>query len=447
MPPGDRARTVLVRDADDSVMTRRLLDIVDDIDRGVIVVRPIPGESDRETFALSVLYALGKHVDQKAAFSLRGLCWWFAETWLAGHRITTAVVDRAHTLSRGLLEDLIAMARRAGTDVWLLDASPRSTAAMTRLADEVLDMPEYLSKLAALEPKSATRGHEPDRLQILDIHLPDTGFLSFRADCARQLSADVFTQVDAAWRETFDAMFGWKERGYRVLREAHPGVDDIGLPHLASKLSVDLADLIFSAHNQSTALLRIRATQAALFHDGLVLHHEPAAATVMARELHYPVNGTALQLLSRAVSPSLAFWALDYMINPIMSVPLRYRPAEMFPGTDPEGLFLTTQYGQISVPPGARPILRAHLYDWTRRPDDFPQNSGREARRRDYERGEKIHLLAPFPQRSRAGVDIRRHRSYLPALGSEWMRQRGLTLSRIEDLAPRRPMTAGTADA
>lgn len=94
MPPGDRARTVLVRDADDSVMTRRLLDIVDDIDRGVIVVRPIPGESDRETFALSVLYALGKHVDQKAAFSLRGLCWWFAETWLAGHRITTAVVDR-----------------------------------------------------------------------------------------------------------------------------------------------------------------------------------------------------------------------------------------------------------------------------------------------------------------------------------------------------------------
>lgn len=112
---------------------------------------------------------------------------------------------------------------------------------MTRLADEVLDMPEYLSKLAALEPKSATRGHEPTGCRSLTSTC-DTGFLSFRADCARQLSADVFTQVDAAWRETFDAMFGWKERGYRVLREAHPGVDDIGLPHLASKLSVDLAD-------------------------------------------------------------------------------------------------------------------------------------------------------------------------------------------------------------
>src|SRR5690349_1292852 len=124
MPADRELWTVVVRDPRDTKATRGVLARIDDLERGVLVVRPVPGTRSPTTLAMAVLTALGKRVDQQTR--IRGSGWWsLARAWTVGHQVNSLVIDRAHTLTRPLVQMLIELATAAdAVGIWFIDASP-----------------------------------------------------------------------------------------------------------------------------------------------------------------------------------------------------------------------------------------------------------------------------------------------------------------------------------
>ncbi|MGC4832207.1 hypothetical protein [Micromonospora arida] len=419
----------------------KLLTRINDLDRGVLVVHPTPGTTGRTDLALAVLAALGKHLDPRLAHHRRD--WWhLAQAWAVGHHIEHVVVDRAHTLSADLIHDLVSLAHaaRAGT-VWFVDATTPGTApALAGLDAATVAFPHHLHALADLVPRRPP--HRPDGFgHIAALTMPHAGFLTFRYACQRQLPADQVHHVDAAWRATFDAVQAWLLRLPPLDRSVRPAAAQVraALPAIGETLSVRLAALLYTAANQATAMLRLRATEAALFRHGLWLRHQPRRATGQQHLLRCPLTPIVAATIHRTVSTNAAAAAVLHLVYPLDSighvhtaVPHAWRVNNL----DIDGSQLLTHHGAIPVPYPAQPALRAHLNFLTvtgRNTADAPLI---DQRRQDQTRLAQ-QVLAPLKltptTAPRQGF---RDSVYLYGYATAWMADRGLSLHALTDLDP-----------
>ncbi|GAB1639604.1 hypothetical protein [Krasilnikovia sp. MM14-A1259] len=282
-----------VDNGDDPPDTARYLRIVDSYRRSPgarddyqpVVVRPTPGGGDRTATGFDLLAALGKlpHVMQHEQFRLRQPdVWDSAVAWLIGSGITDLVIDRAHQLPRGRLLDLAAAATRAAATPWMIWSGPDDEA-------------------AALEVKNLTAaGYHVARMSVTTMHsrmpdphpatklaaapapasptLPTADFTTFRAACRRHLGRDAFTRVDAEYRGAVERTDQWMAH----LRHLHPGDDLLILPPALTDVAAPLVGWLRDVQigptpDAGTALITLRATQAALFGHAILLRWTPDA--------------------------------------------------------------------------------------------------------------------------------------------------------------------------
>ena len=439
MPPDAAGpRTVIVRDPDDTPDTAKLLGKIDNLDRGVLVVHPTPGITTLSELALAVLAALGKQLDARP--KERSRRWWpLARAWTAGHQIEHVVVDRAHTLPAELIHQLIALAHATQATTWFIDAHMPDTApALTALdGAEMASLPQ----LSGLADVSRSRpSHQPATTrQIPPLSMPRAGFLTFRYACERQLPARHVSDVDAAWRATFDTTESWILRTAPYYRSIRPSTTQLRdtLPTLGRTLSVRLAALLYTAANPSTALLRLRATEAALFRYGLLLRHQPQRTGGHDHLLQCPLTPIAAATINRTVSTNAAAAAVLHLVYPRSSADHSHF-GDLQPwrvdNVHPDGSRLLTEYGSIPIPAAGQPLLRAHLHAL--------RADGRAAghaplidQQRNGQAALAQQVLAtlkptPPPRPARSAHSG----TYLYGYATAWMADRGLSLHALTEL-------------
>jgi hypothetical protein len=204
MPADHHARLLIVHDPDDEPSTQRLLAEIHDPGRGILVVRPTPGTTNHNNFALAVLAGLGKQIHPAP----RGVgdLWTLARAWTIGHQPDHLIVDRAHTLPQHLRADLLQLASDAAAVTLRLVVAGSADPALPGPMPDIVEKPSFLHnlKLHQREPPPLPTG-----LRVPNITLPADGFLTFRAACRWVLDRDDATVVDKVWSDTLFAVSGW----------------------------------------------------------------------------------------------------------------------------------------------------------------------------------------------------------------------------------------------
>lgn len=432
MPADRRPSIVVVRDPHDTPATRTLLERIDQLDRGVLVVRPVPGTSSPAVLALAILAALGKQVDPPP----RGLTrhWWaLACAWAVGHQVDYLVIDRAHTLPTRLITQLIELATDiTAIGVWFIDPSPGAPA-LADLDGVTVQPPHQLLNLTLNQPDRPAQPRTGPHIAPLD--LPPAGFLTFRYACQRLLPAADRARVDDAWLRFFDDTRGWLRSTKLLDDTVRPDPRRLiaaTLP-LSAMLSVRLAVLFYTARHHADAMLRLRATQAALFREGILLHHEPRNPELPDPGLGSRLTPDVAAAISHTVSTAAATAAVLHLINPLTGlgypVPRPPRLADLAA----DGSQLLTAHGPVPVPVCAQPVLRAHrhLLDPTgAAAPDTALFAGERATSREL----AAQGLRPLKLTSDPGPRYRRSRAYLRGYATDWMRHRGLELCALAEI-------------
>ena len=227
-----------------------------DLDRGVAICQPHPGAISPELLAGDLLIALGKLPGALPAGHLSRRGWELAALWLAAEQVRHLIVLRADRLPAGCWSELAAA---AGVRVWLLTAkmTPGQRAALEACATAgpAAHRPWHTA-LAELPAADGSRtggyGFPP---------APDAEFPLFRATAARLLDPAAFAQVDTVYRDIYA-----RARGHNAaLRHASGG----------DCARAVLQQLTIDAASADEVLTRLRAAQAGLFADGLLLDLRP----------------------------------------------------------------------------------------------------------------------------------------------------------------------------
>jgi hypothetical protein len=232
--------------------------------------------------------------------------------------------------------------------------------------------------------------------------------------------------IDTTWREAFYRAHIWMTR-------ARPG------PPLDTLLTPWLAAAFSRCGSAGEARVVLRATQAALLHQGYLLHHQPAPrdhdglgpflTPALAREFNRTLStsqaaaATLHQLLPFDIGPQGPGWHPDLLTVP--DVPTDARTLEIDGNT-------------LHVPDYAAVAVRAHLiYRYLELGATVPPkvpffDPGKLARERF--RHQAIAALAT--------AGITRIEQTLPTgpVGTSWMRQRHLSLHPLRDITTNVPM-------
>jgi hypothetical protein len=120
----------VVLNPDDHVQaTRRLIAIEG---KGRVVVRHSPGGRVSD-LALDVLVAAGHSPDTLFAERTTAAAAWRAVAgWMFADRVEEIVVDRAHLLPPGAIDELVGLAGRTGAWLWLMWSEKRSSTTARR---------------------------------------------------------------------------------------------------------------------------------------------------------------------------------------------------------------------------------------------------------------------------------------------------------------------------
>ena len=261
-PPQARPGTVTVlADPGDSPQAAAELAGRHDLDHGVAVCQPQPGATSPSVLAGDLLVALGKLPGALAAEHLSRRGWELAALWLRAEAVQDLVVLHADRLPPGRWSDLATLAAASGTRVWLATRAAGMTAgqraALTACADA--GPPAHRPWRAALADLPAAG---PRTGECWFPAVPDAEFPLFRAAAARLLDPAAFTRADAVYRDTCA-----RARGHAaVLRQASGG----------DCAAAVLQQLTIDAASADEVLTRLRAAQAGLFADGLLLDLRPA---------------------------------------------------------------------------------------------------------------------------------------------------------------------------
>jgi|GEM_PF-5466024 len=130
-------RTVLNPDIAPQTLARLLRR--HDPDRGVVVCHPVPPGPRVGQLALDVLHALGKHPTAPDWTSGRETAEHYTRIWLQAEQISDLLLVRADLFAPGPLDELVSLAREAGTRTWLIfddAARQRATAELLKACPE-----------------------------------------------------------------------------------------------------------------------------------------------------------------------------------------------------------------------------------------------------------------------------------------------------------------------
>lgn len=444
-----------------------------------VVVRPTPG-GDLVAVGFDLLTALGKGLPQmtERPQRLRGYeVWDAARAWLRGARITDLIIDRAHQLPVDVLLDLLAAAQHAAAAPWLIWSGTDDVAA-ARTAETLTAVGYHVATL----PPATMQTVLPDPVRVLAATeapapawpvLPAADFTTFRAACRRHLGRDAFARVDAVYRAARDRT----DEHLAVLHQRHHG----DLPLLPPALADIAADLyswlrdvqLGPASDPATALITLRATQAALFGHAILLRWSPDTlgpdpAGRLPGNLTRQVTA-ALNAGAHTSTAAAAALALHLNQGPAYLTCLRVgdvaddgsRLAGPPTGPDhhhglahpvlnadsPSGIAERACAGTILIPAHARAIIAAHLA--YRRgqgaSDDDPYFAHRRTPghdptaqlRHELQRAsQQLHLNPPWlhPDPCKYGADIG-----LTARTHGWLIERRLTLAQLDRYAAHRP--------
>ncbi|MFE2864916.1 hypothetical protein [Embleya sp. NPDC059259] len=272
-PPYVHAIAVL--NPGDHVQATRRLIAVEGQNR--VVVRPSPGGRVGD-LALDVLAASGHSpdalLDERASVAA---AWRSAAAWMLVDRVEELVVDRAHLLPTGATIALAELAARVGARLWLMWSTPdHPQPLLDELADigcdvEAITLPDFYQRLPlpARHTRWTSWSHpsphvwpDDERGRVL---LPAHDFPLFLDVCRATLRAADFVGVRAEYDHEFHDTTRWFD-SHRALDPAD----------LAATLAFRLRDhRIAPAPSPEHALIRLRATQAALFLKGWLLRWQP----------------------------------------------------------------------------------------------------------------------------------------------------------------------------
>jgi hypothetical protein len=260
-PPGalaaaGPARVTVLSDPGDSPQAIAELTGRHDLDHGIAVCQPQPGATSPELLAGDLLIALGKLPGALAAEHLSRRGWELAALWLAAEQVRHLIVLRADRLPAGCWSELAAA---SGVRVWLLTAKmrPGQRAALEACATAgpAAHRPWHTA-LAELPAADGSRTGGYGFPPVLDAEFP-----LFRATAARLLNPAAFAQVDTVYRDTYA-----RARGHNTALRHASGGDCAGA--VLQQLTIDAA-------SADEVLTRLRAAQAGLFADGLLLDLRP----------------------------------------------------------------------------------------------------------------------------------------------------------------------------
>ena len=352
----------MIRDPGDRPSTREHLHALNDPGAGILVIRPLPYPDSPLNFTFSVLEALGKTLPSTASATLPSRPWELAVSWAAGYQLRHLVADRAHTLRpqlAGQLRDLAGPPGPGQPRLWLIDA------AATRGRRSVVDSfvpprcqvtiadPGCLRTIAPFaRPAPAPAG------PLIPDDLPADNFMTFRAACARHQDPAAMARLDQLWSRTFHDARQWVSQA----RYARAGDPFCQAPtKLALSLSLKLAARTYAAATGGEALTVLRATQAGLLREGLLLHHQPWPGDP---GLGHRLTPTVTATVNRAITTAGAAAATLYLLFPYdrRNAEPHWHPDELTLGDIGSYSATVTIAGtRLPVPRHARPALLAHL--------------------------------------------------------------------------------------
>ncbi|MGA4686479.1 hypothetical protein [Micromonospora sp. AB353] len=411
----------IVRDPEDGIATRTVLRFIDQLDAGVLVVRPQPFVQNPGQLAIAILEALGKHNTAKLPTNqhTRRL----AAAWIIGHRPRHIVVDRAHTLGQPAVEELVATSRASQARLWLLDASPTG-ALQARLAPLHVSSASVDTLASLPQPPPPPTQAEPR----LPEELPEAGFLTFLAVCARRLPPDDFAAVRAVYKRSFSEVLSYgfpRDRRVRPLYE---------VDNFAEILTLKLASLFYSSDSEATRLVQLRAVQAALLRSGLLLDHKIGMAQLgCAVGLGCRLTPAAADALRAQTATARAAAVLLNVLMPPFNRPgLSWTIASV----SDDASALRTGVASIPVPTHGQPILRAHIA-W-RRMTGANDHDPLIVRTSSKAEDEIAALERRLPMSSTRYGPYLNSQSTFSGYATRWMRQRLLTVEHVTAFTPSR---------
>jgi len=204
-------RLHLVQDPEDAPATTRGLHALCDINQGVVAVRVTPGPRQLHWIARDVLSALGKDHNRSGVVRNAEENWRRCASWLVGEHVRHLIVDRAETLRPNGWQDFVELAAQCRLTLWLIVHAPLLTRGQREFCDDwpiaKVTLQDFLAGPAGPEGPACRRaqpapeGPSETATAFPTVQLPRSDFTTFRADCRRLLSPDVFQRVDVEMRD------------------------------------------------------------------------------------------------------------------------------------------------------------------------------------------------------------------------------------------------------
>ena len=341
MPPDPH--TTIVNDADDDPGFSDDLDRRADLTTGVAVVRPVPGVTDTRRFAADVLIALGKHYDALTREHQNGRAWDLTRLWTQAEDIRHLVVCDAQRLPPELWDELTALTAGAGRRLWMIvrnePGAPQGRAAARCGPNDLL------SKLPVAAVTDVT---------VLDdqVLLPQESFLTFRWACSQRLSPQQFAQVDAVYVETYQATSTWLQ--CRRWRDRPTRQEVAG----------QLRAVTSTSRSSTETVVRLRATQAAYFCDGVLLHLDNAH---LEQQPDVPATGLSPSVATRIRRLVTPTWACGLALTHAGGLNTTTLARLQVGDLQDDGQVLTLGDQPVDIPAHAASLVRAQLL--TRRHD------------------------------------------------------------------------------
>jgi len=391
-PPERPAPIVVVDNPDDDVAVNRHLSDLATSGTATgtrIVIRPTPGATHVTTLGQDALIAVGKSSATIQAERISATAWDLARAWTIGAGVTDIVIDRAHRLTDPQHAALHRLATQTLCRLWLIWSSRQPlTGAHERTGAPIerIDAATFYTRLPVAGATRATPTARPPARWPL---LPQADFTVFLAEARRLLSPADFTAVAALYAAVAHATDTWITQRHHLLDPTAESPAD-----LPAALAAWLRDrLLGPAPCASSALVSLRAAQAALFRRGILLAWNPqtlgpepadrllgtltpsvahalhlicrtdlAAATALSLHLNHPPTDFDIITCADVAPDGSQVWGRQP--GSLLAFPA-YTSG---PYSGKWGLRITTRSFEemdseepIRLPPAARPILAAHL--------------------------------------------------------------------------------------
>lgn len=307
-----------------------------DIDRGSLLLHLAVNEISPGAIALTLLQAMGKDLRVTGGHSVRtDEHRTYAPIWAGAHNLTVVALLDAQQLRPAAIQRARGMLPHDTTLTLVCEPGQRERTRRRlqryNLVSEPVEWADWLSAHPTVpqEERSTTDHYGLD-------HLPLADFLTFRHACRALNGSERFTAIDADYRRTYNAA------------TAVPATTGAVIDHLA--------DVTTDATSTAPMLVALRATQAAFFARGHLLHaHTDRILGVLScNRAPQPADHDwrALRAYTRPERSAVAaLYLLGVQANALLTVTV----ARIADALDRNSI------DKRAIPPLARPLLATQL--------------------------------------------------------------------------------------